>query len=213
MTGMFATYLQKDLQLSPALVALPVMLLSIGQFGSGVAWGWVADRIGRRWAIILPALIGLPLVPLYLFTHNYAMIVVFFGLQGWFAGGGIWSQAPSYLVRALPDRGARDGVRVLLHQGAIWGGFAGPVVTYFALNWHLGFRDPDGDRHDRRAGQLAAGAVVQSGNPRQGAGCRRGPGLKPSTQRSPIPAAAMLTEVQERATMEPPRCDALPGMI
>src|SRR5271167_4359450 len=33
--------------------------------------------------------IGLPLVPFYLFTHNYAMIVVFFGLQGWFAGGGI----------------------------------------------------------------------------------------------------------------------------
>ena len=40
MTGMFATYLQKDLQLSPALVALPMRLLSVGQFGSGVAWGW-----------------------------------------------------------------------------------------------------------------------------------------------------------------------------
>jgi SHS family lactate transporter-like MFS transporter len=62
MTGMLATWLQKDLQLSPALVALPVMLLSIGQFGSGVVWGWAADRIGRRWAIILPAVIGLPVV-------------------------------------------------------------------------------------------------------------------------------------------------------
>jgi MFS family permease len=77
-TAMFATYLQKDLQLSPGLVALPVMLMSIGQFGSGAAWGWVADRLGRRWSIILPALIGVPLVPLYLFTHNYWMIVVFF---------------------------------------------------------------------------------------------------------------------------------------
>lgn len=89
MTGMFATYLQKDLQLSPALVALPVMLLSIGQFGSGIAWGWMADRFGRRWAMILPAIIGVPLVPLYLFTHDYWMIVVFFGLQGWFGGGGL----------------------------------------------------------------------------------------------------------------------------
>jgi len=88
-TAMFATYLQKDLQLSPGLVALPVLLMSIGQFGSGVASGWVADRRGRRWAMILPALIGLPLVPLYLFTRDYTMIVVFFGLQGWFAGGGI----------------------------------------------------------------------------------------------------------------------------
>jgi MFS transporter, SHS family, lactate transporter len=78
---MFATYLQKDLQLSPGLVALPMLLMSIGQFGSGVAWGWVADRLGRRWAMVLPALIGLPLVPLYLFTRDYTMIVVFFGLQ------------------------------------------------------------------------------------------------------------------------------------
>jgi Major Facilitator Superfamily len=106
-TAMFATWLPKNLQLSPGLVALPVMLLSIGQFGSGIAWSWVADRLGRRWAMILPALIGAPLVSLYLFTHNYAMIVVFFGLQGWFAGGGIWSQAPSYLSERFPTECAQ----------------------------------------------------------------------------------------------------------
>ena len=142
MTGMFATYLQKDLQLSPALVALPVMLLSVGQFGSGVAWGWVADRIGRRWAIMLPALIGLPLVPLYLFTHSYAMIVVFFGFQGWFAGGGIWSQAPSYLAERFPTEVRATASGFCFHQGAIWGGLCSPIVTYFALNWHLGFGIP-----------------------------------------------------------------------
>jgi SHS family lactate transporter-like MFS transporter len=142
MTAMFATYLQKDLQLSPALVALPVMLLSIGQFGSGVVWGWVADRIGRRWAIILPAVIGLPLVPLYLFTQNYTMIVVFFGVQGWFAGGGIWSQAPAYLSERFPTEARATATGFCFHQGAIWGGFAGPIVTYFAFNWHLGFAIP-----------------------------------------------------------------------
>ena len=142
MTGMFATYLQKDLQLSPALVALPVMLLSIGQFGSGIAWGWMADRFGRRWAMILPAIIGLPLVPLYLFTHNYAMIVVFFGLQGWFAGGGIWSQAPAYLAERFPTEVRATASGFCFHQGAIWGGLASPVVTYFAIDWHLGFAIP-----------------------------------------------------------------------
>jgi SHS family lactate transporter-like MFS transporter len=142
MTGMFATWLQKDLQLSPALVALPVMLLSVGQFGSGVVWGWVADRIGRRWAIMLPALIGLPLVPLYLFTHSYAMIVVFFGFQGWFAGGGIWSQAPSYLAERFPTEVRATASGFCFHQGAIWGGLCSPIVTYFALNWHLGFGIP-----------------------------------------------------------------------
>jgi MFS transporter, SHS family, lactate transporter len=142
MTGMFATYLQRDLQLSPGLVALPVMLLSIGQFGSGIAWGWMADRFGRRWAMILPAIIGLPLVPLYLFTHNYAMIVVFFGLQGWFAGGGIWSQAPAYLAERFPTEVRATASGFCFHQGAIWGGLASPVVTYFAIDWHLGFAIP-----------------------------------------------------------------------
>jgi MFS transporter, SHS family, lactate transporter len=120
MTGMFATYLQKDLLLSPGLVALPVMLLSIGQFGSGLVWGWAADRIGRRWAIILPALIGLPLVP----------------------GGGIWSQAPSYLAERFPTEVRATASGFCFHQGAIWGGFASPVVTYLAINWHMGFAIP-----------------------------------------------------------------------
>jgi SHS family lactate transporter-like MFS transporter len=141
-SGMFATYLQKDLQLSPALVALPVLLASLGQFASGVGWGWVADRIGRRWAMILPALIGLPLVPLYLFTHNYAMIVVFFGLQGLFAGGGIWSQAPSYLSERFPTEVRATGSGFCYHQGAIWGGFVGPIVTYLAINLNWGFALP-----------------------------------------------------------------------
>ena len=81
-------------------------------------------------------------MPLYLFTDSYAMIVVFFGLQGWFAVGGIWSQAPKQSLRTLPDRGARYGLRVLLPPGAIWGSFASPVVTFFAINWHLGFAIP-----------------------------------------------------------------------
>ena len=141
-TAMFATWLQKDMHLSPGLVALPVMLLSIGQFGSGVAWGWIADKFGRRMAMILPGALGLPIVPLYLFTHNYTMIVIFFGLQGWFAGGGIWSQAPSYLAERFPTEVRATASGFCYHQGAIWGGFAGPLVTYFAINWHLGFAIP-----------------------------------------------------------------------
>ena len=57
---LFATHLQKDLQLSPALVALPIMLQSLVFFLSGSLWGWLADRVGRRWAIIIPAVLDDP---------------------------------------------------------------------------------------------------------------------------------------------------------
>src|SRR6516162_4473876 len=91
---------------------------------------------------MLPALIGLPLVPLYLFTHSYAMIVVFFGFQGWFAGGGIWSQAPSYLAERFPTEVRSTASGFCYHQGAIWGGFVAPILSYFAISAGVGFGIP-----------------------------------------------------------------------
>ena len=44
--------------------------------------------------------------------------------------------------RALPDRGAGDSHGFLLHQGAIFGGLVGPVLAYFATDWHMGFAIP-----------------------------------------------------------------------
>ena len=117
--GLFPTYLQKDLHLSPGLVALPVMLQSIVFFLSGSFWGWLADRIGRRWAIIIPALLTIPIAPLYLFTHDYAMIVVFFTLLGAFGGGGMHVLYPAYLAERFPTevRATASGF-VLHHQWA-----------------------------------------------------------------------------------------------
>ncbi|HEV7997398.1 MAG TPA: MFS transporter [Stellaceae bacterium] len=139
---LFPTHLQRDLHLSPGLVALPIMLQSIFFFLSGSAWGWVSDRIGRRWAMILPALLGIPITPLYLFTHNYTMIVIFFGVQGLFAAGGIYGQNASYLSERFPTEVRATASGFCYHQGAIFGGLMGPIIAYFALNWHLGFAVP-----------------------------------------------------------------------
>ena len=140
--GLFPTYLQKDLHLSPGLVALPIMLQSVLFFLSGSAWGWVADRIGRRWAMILPAICGIPVVPLYLLTTNYTMIVVFFALQGLFAAGGIFGQNPSYLAERFPTEVRATAAGFCYHQGAIFGGLVAPVLAYLAIDLHLGFAIP-----------------------------------------------------------------------
>ncbi len=140
--GLFPTYLQMDLHLSPGLVALPVMLQSIVFFLSGSVYGWLADRIGRRWAIIFPALLTIPVAPLYLLTHNYATIVVFFALQGAFGGGGMHTLYPAYLAERFPTEVRATASGFVYHQGAIFGGLVAPVITYFALNWHTGFAIP-----------------------------------------------------------------------
>jgi SHS family lactate transporter-like MFS transporter len=140
--GLFPTYLQKDLHLSPGLVALPVMLQSVVFFLSGSLWGWLADRIGRRSAIIIPALLTIPIAPFYLMTHNYAMIVVFFAIQGAFGGGGMHVLYPAYLSERFPTEIRATASGFVYHQGAIFGGLVAPVITYFAINWQLGFAIP-----------------------------------------------------------------------
>ena len=140
--GMFPTYLQKEVGLSPAFVALPVMLQSLMFFLSSFFWGWVADRVGRRWALILPAICGIFVTPFYLLTHNYAMIVFFFALQGCFAGGGMYAQNPTYLAERFPTEVRATAGGFCYHQGAIFGGLTAPILTFFAVNMHLGFAIP-----------------------------------------------------------------------
>jgi SHS family lactate transporter-like MFS transporter len=140
--GMFPTYLQKDLHFSPAFVALPVMLQSVAFFLSSFVWGWAADRIGRRWALILPAIIGILVAPFYLLTANYTMIVVFFAIQGFFAGGGMYAQNPHYLAERFPTEVRATAAGFCYHQGAIFGGLTAPILTYLAINLHLGFAIP-----------------------------------------------------------------------
>jgi SHS family lactate transporter-like MFS transporter len=140
--ALFPTYLQKDLHLSAGLVALPVMLQSLVFFLSGTFWGWFADRVGRRWAIIIPALLTIPIAPAYLLTTDYTMIVVFFAIQGAFGAGGMHVQYPAYLAERFPTEVRATASGFVYHQGAIFGGLVGPVLAYLATDWHLGFAIP-----------------------------------------------------------------------
>jgi SHS family lactate transporter-like MFS transporter len=140
--GLFPTYLQRDLHLTPGHVALPVLLQSLMFFLSGSLWGWFSDRVGRRWAIILPAVLTIPVAPLYLLTTNYTMIVIFFTLQGAFGAGGMHAQYPAYLSERFPTEVRATAGGFVYHQGAIFGGLVGPILAYLATDWQLGFAIP-----------------------------------------------------------------------
>src|SRR4029078_5119628 len=67
--GMFATHLQKDLHLSAGMVAMPIAMANLIAFLASGFWGYVADVLGRRWAMITPAAIGAVVTPFYLFPE------------------------------------------------------------------------------------------------------------------------------------------------
>jgi SHS family lactate transporter-like MFS transporter len=140
--NLFATHLQVDLHMSPALVATPIMLGNLAFFFACSGWGWVADRIGRRWTLILIAAVGIPLTPLYLLTDNYFLIVVGMLLQGFFAGGGINSQNASYMTERFPTEVRATASGFCYQAGIGIGGLVAPLIAYFATARHMGFAVP-----------------------------------------------------------------------
>ena len=139
--ALFSTYLQKDLHWTPLMVATPLFWANIVVFiGSGL-WGLVADKWGRRPAIIIPATIAILITPLYLMTTDPMWIIGGFIVQGVF-GGAIYGQNPSYLSERFPTEVRATASGFVYHQGAIWGGLIAPVLTYFAVQMGMGFAMP-----------------------------------------------------------------------
>jgi SHS family lactate transporter-like MFS transporter len=139
--GLFATPLEKDLHYDPQLVGLPIALANLVGFIASGCWGWVADTLGRRWAMIIPAAIGIFITPLYLFVDNYALVAAMFVVQGAFLGA-IYGQNPSYLSERFPTEVRATASGFCYHQGAIWAGFVGPVIALVAAQQPSGFAVP-----------------------------------------------------------------------
>jgi SHS family lactate transporter-like MFS transporter len=139
--GMFATHLQKDLHFDAGAVAMPIALANAVAFLASGFWGVIADRYGRRWAMIIPAAIGLFITPLYLFTTSYTVIAGAFVLQGAFLGA-IYGQNPCYLTERFPTEVRATASGFCYHQGAIWAGFTAPVLALLAATQPLGFAVP-----------------------------------------------------------------------
>jgi len=118
--SLFATHLQKDLNFSPAQVAVPIAIANFLAFLASGFWGWTADHIGRRWSMIIPGIITMFVAPLYLLTDNLTLIIAGFVLQGLF-GDALYGQNPSYLSERFPTEvRATASAFCLLPRGDLW---------------------------------------------------------------------------------------------
>ena len=123
------------------MVGAPIAAANLIAFLAMGFWGWVADRMGRRWSMIIPSALAIVVAPLYLLTSDFTLIVTGFLLQGLF-GGAIYSQLPSYLAERFPTEVRATAIAFCYHQGAIFGGLVAPTLTFFAVNYGMGFGIP-----------------------------------------------------------------------
>lgn len=123
------------------MVAPPLFWTNIVVFFSSGFWGTVFDKLGRRWAIMIPCGIGLFITLLYPMTTDPTLIIAGYILQALFVGGKD-GQKPSWLSERFPTAVRATAAGLVYHQGAIWGGFVAPVLAYYAVDRGMEFALP-----------------------------------------------------------------------
>lgn len=143
------SYLSTERGLDPRQVSVFMTILNLGMFLGYLAFGWVADRIGRRNAIILSLTGTGLLIPLYGLVTNqsvllwmgplYAFFMTFAGLFG------------SYLGELYPTRIRTTGAGFCFNIGRGIAAFAPLAMGGIAASW--GFS----------SGLILSGAVFLAG--------------------------------------------------
>ena len=97
--------------LSHATAKWIVVVYNIGAIIGGLFFGTLSQRFGRRYTIVFCALLGLPIVPLFAYSHTAAMLCLGSFLMQLVVQGA-WGVIPAHLTEMSPDaiRGFYPGV-------------------------------------------------------------------------------------------------------
>ena len=99
---LYPTFLTLQHGFTPALVGTLTAIMNVGAIAGGVLFGWFSQRWGRRNMIIVCAVLGLFLIPLWAFSQTALML----GIGGFLmqvAVQGAWGIIPAHLNEISPD--------------------------------------------------------------------------------------------------------------
>lgn len=102
---LYPTFLQVQHGLSVHAVGIIAVIYNVGALLGGIAFGAWSERIGRRNAIIAAALLSLPIIPLWAFSHSPWQLAAG-ALLMQFMVQGAWGVVPVHLNELSPE-GAR----------------------------------------------------------------------------------------------------------
>jgi SHS family lactate transporter-like MFS transporter len=108
---LYPTFLQKQRGLDPHQVGAVAVTYNLGAILGGLTFGPLSERIGRRRAIALAALLALPMIPLWVLGPNAVLLAAgAFSLQVMVQGA--WGIVPAHLNELSPGavRGTFPGL-------------------------------------------------------------------------------------------------------
>ena len=102
--------------------------LNVGGITGALCFGRVSEgRLGRRGAAALATLVGILMIPLFLFTNNGALLLAGALAMGFF-GAGNFGVVPGYLTERFPTMVRAAGAGFAYHFGAAAGSFTPTLV-------------------------------------------------------------------------------------
>jgi MFS transporter, SHS family, lactate transporter len=98
---LYPTFLEKGHAFSSAAVALVAAIGNVGAIVGGIFCGTISERLGRKKTIIFAALLALPMIPLWAWSHSIATLAAG-GFLMQFMVQGAWGVIPAHLNELSP---------------------------------------------------------------------------------------------------------------
>lgn len=128
---LYPTFLKQQLHFDIRTVAWLTITLNLGAIIGGLFFGAWSERVGRRRAIIVAAVLALPMIPLWAFGGSVVLLALgVFLLQVMVQGA--WGVVPVHLNELSPDS-MRATLPGFAYQGGnLLASFSAPFLTWFA---------------------------------------------------------------------------------
>ena len=106
----YPTFLQSNLKFDPKTVSTIAIIFNIGALAGGIVFGAWSEKIGRRRAIVIAALLAIPVIPLWAYSHSVPLLALG-GFLMQFMVQGAWGVIPAHLNELSPPsvRGTLPG--------------------------------------------------------------------------------------------------------
>jgi SHS family lactate transporter-like MFS transporter len=108
---LYPTFLTKDHKFTSQTVGFIAVIANIGALLGGILFGTWSEKIGRRKAIVIAALLSIPIIPLWAYSHTVPMLALG-GFLMQFMVQGAWGVVPAHLNELSPPavRGTFPGL-------------------------------------------------------------------------------------------------------
>jgi SHS family lactate transporter-like MFS transporter len=98
---LYPTFLQNGPGFGTQITGLLAIVANVGAICGGLLFGAVSEHIGRRWGIVVAALLSLLVIPLWAFSHTAALLAAGAFLMQ-FMVQGAWGIIPAHLNELSP---------------------------------------------------------------------------------------------------------------